>query len=465
MAEFADIARRVRSENWGLRLLRQIVRAEPPVSPSVTDNELCVYAGLLIKVGALNEAKQILEKLDQNKNIQALIFLSQIAIAQWNYREAAPLLRKAQKLNGISDYQKCITQVNLAGALIFLEKFKEAKKLLPQILARCLENKWDLLYGNALEISAQLAVRQQDWPEANRLLNQAEAHSGQHTHYLIFIEKWRTLAELFQTKPNSLEGNAILKKIEDLRSKAQKLKSWESVRDFDYHISLYLNHQNLLLNVYFGTPHDEYKKRIERICKNRKWKIPSQYYRKLSDSPTERFFDLNAGRETGPNFIEALKPGQMLHRLLNILATDFYKPFGVGELFSQLFAGEYFNPDISAARVSQAVKQLRQWLITNQIPIDIIVENNRHSLQAHGPYAFKISRKKLSSNDVLTSRFEVQLNQLREKWPYKSFSTSQACEELGLSPTSLRGLLKKALKEERIYQFGAGRSILYRFEK
>lgn len=464
-SDFADIARRVRSETWGLRLLRPIVRAQPAAHPKASDQELCTYAGLLIKAGTLPEARILLQSLDPNKNINVLIFLGQIAIAQWNYRDSIPYLKKVQNSVGLDPYQRCIAQVNLAVAYIFLERYKAAKNVLQKILSQCIQNKWDLLYGNALEISAQLAVAQKNWPEAMNFLKEAESRAGQHSHYQMFIEKWRTISELYQTVPNSVESDLILDKIEQLKKKAQSLKSWESVRDFDYHIALYLNHQNLLLNVYFGTPHSEYKKRIENIFKKKGWKIPNFYFRKLSERPADRIFDLTTGNEENKSLAEPLKPGQLLHRCLNILTIDFYKPVGAGELFSKLFPEEYFNPDVSIDRLTQATKLLRKWFEINCIPLNIEVEQNRYLLAAHGPYAFKVSKKTTDFQNLPDSAFDVNLKRLKVKWPYQSFSATKAAVELGISPTGARSLLLKATKEKCIYKSGDGRSILYRFQK
>jgi len=465
MADFSDIARRVRSENWGLRLLRPIVRSEVPVYPPPTSDELSNYAGLLIKVGAVSEAQSLLEQLDSEKNISVLTFLSQVHIAQWNYLKASHDLKKIIKRKEASPYQKCVAQVNLVGAYIFLEKYTEADNLLKKILQICQENNWDLLYGNALELSAQVAVSQKKWKEAEEFLNQAQKRLNQHSHYSLFIDKWKTLSDLFQTKPGSEKCQAYLKKIEVLSSKAAQLNSWETVRDLDYHVARFLKHQNLLLNIYFGTPYSQYKKRLEKICKENNWKIPDSYFRKVSSLPAERVLDLATGLESNRDLVEPLKPGKMLHRFLNILALDFYKPISLGEVFSNLFPDEYFNPDSSPERISQAVKQLRHWFFINEIPIDIQVQNGCYRLQATGAYAFKILKNAKSAKDLLDVSFEIRIRQLKIKWPYKSFSISHATNELKISATAVRQLLNEALKRKLLFKTGAGRSTVYRFEK
>ncbi len=462
---FGDIARRVRSENWGLRLLRPIVRAEKNLvlSAAISESELCIYAGLLIKASALQEAQVILLQLKPTVN--ALTFLSQICIMQWNYDESSKYLKKIIAHKETNLYQKATAQINLAAALVMLEKFTQAQKLLSEIIKICEQEKWQLLYGNALEISAQLAVIQGNWDLSRQLLLEAESRAGQHNHYLIFIEKWRALSHLFQAPISSEQAEVAVKKIEALREKAKILRTWETVRDFDYHTALHLKDKNVLFNVYFGTPHLAYKKRIEKSLKQFQIKIPDEYFRKFSPEPSNRVLDLARGTEESRASFQPLKPGQMLHRLLNILALDFYKPIGIGELFSKLFPGEYFHPDVSHDRVSQAVKLLRKWFSENEIPLDIKVEDSRYSLSENGPYTFKILKNNYSLNDSNDVGFEFSLEKLKKKWPYQSFSPSQAALELKISASTCRNILIAAAEQNRIFKSGSGRSVRYCFEK
>ncbi len=465
VAAFADIARRVRSELWGLRLMRPIVRSETPVFPKPTELELCTYAGLLIKVGALPEAKQKLLQLDRKNLANVDIFLGEIHIAQWNYKDAVPHYKKILARKDLSDYVHAIAQVNFASALIFLESYTAAEKILPKLLQHCQDHKWELLYANTLEISAQLAVWQSNWNEVHRLLTEAEQVAGPNSHYRLYIDKWRALAGLFKARTEMGSSDNEELKIVQIRQQALSLKSWETVRDLDFYLALYQKNVNVLLNVYFGTPHPAYKNRIKKLFKKKGWLIPKSYFRKLTSDSTDRLLDLETAQEVGRAMIEPIKPGQMLHRLLNILATDFYKPIAIGELFSKLYPDEYFNPDIAPGRVAQAVKLLRRWIEANQIPLMINVDNNRYSIAATAPYAFKITSTVQSASELQNAGFKTQLKRLSEKWPYQSFSALQASQFLEISASSARKLLAKALSQQRIYTSGTGRSTQYRFQK
>ena len=106
VSKLADFARRLRMNLWGLRLLRPLVRSEQPVHPAVTEEELVTYAGLLIKIGAHAEARELLKNRVSTTNPSALLFQSQLLFAEWNYLQALPLLAMGQKLKTIPNTRK-----------------------------------------------------------------------------------------------------------------------------------------------------------------------------------------------------------------------------------------------------------------------------------------------------------------------------------------------------------------------
>ena len=78
-AAFADLARRVRFEDWGIELLQQFIHPHENANfknSQASPEELCAYAGLLIKIGAVNEAHEILITLNPEKTLNTFVFLS-----------------------------------------------------------------------------------------------------------------------------------------------------------------------------------------------------------------------------------------------------------------------------------------------------------------------------------------------------------------------------------------------------
>lgn len=466
LADFADIARRVRLEYWGLKILRPIVRPQVPVHPKVSDQELCVYAGLLIKVGALPEATALLEKLDSEKIPQVNTFLSQIHIAEWNYESAVKDLKATIKNVKLTPYQVCIAEVNLAASYLFLQQIKLAEKLLSKIILSCEQNKWDLLFGNALELLAQLAVAQKDWNKARKLLSDSQTRVGQHPRYQLFIQKWIALVKVFEAKSDSREMNQALAEVKTIRDHAVQLNAWETIRDLDYHTAIHLKQKELLLNIYFGTPYKEYKKRIQGIFKTEGWDLPDFYFRNLSHEPATAYLDVQNGTtESEMPLPTPLKQGQALHRLLLVLSQDFYKPTGPGEIFSKIFPDEYFNHETSPERIVQAVKRLRTWFYENNIPVTITVVNGSYALHASRPYKLKILNKTTPAGPLNEFVDDQHLQSLKAHWPYKAFSLAKATEFLNIPKVNVQKILKKAFDQKNVFKSGVASATLYRFQK
>ena len=69
-------------------------------------------------------------------------------------------------------------------------------------------------------------------------------------------------------------------------------------------------------------------------------------------------FDATLASET-LSFTTPLVFGQNEHRLLSVLASDFYRPFRIATLHGILYPGESFHPDQSAASREGVGRPLR----------------------------------------------------------------------------------------------------------
>ncbi|MEZ4871692.1 MAG: hypothetical protein R2827_05470 [Bdellovibrionales bacterium] len=135
------------------------------------------------------------------------------------------------------------------------------------ILNESEQNNWKLIHANALEVSAQLAVNENDWAEAQQLLNTAKSFlKGQQNSSSLFIQKWLAIVQMFN---GNNKVNSTLK-LQGVREQAIKNRHWETVRECDLYIAKYLNDFNLLNKVYLGTPYREYRKSmLESFQKNK----------------------------------------------------------------------------------------------------------------------------------------------------------------------------------------------------
>jgi hypothetical protein len=343
----------------------------------------------------------------------------------------------------------------LAAAHVADGNDKCALPILQKVEKLCRQNGWNLFLSNCLEISSQIAIRAQRWGQAEELLKEAELQGKSAHKYLLFVEKWRAISKLSQN-PYSTEARTEL---EEVRKKALQVRDWETIRDLDFQIGLHCNERNLLEKLYFGTPYRQYRKKIEKIFKLRKWELPNLYNWPDHRSNYKKFFDPFDGTNNG---VEVIKTGKTVHRLIILLSTDLYRPFAMAQIFSKIFVGEYFNPTSSPDRVYQAIQKARKLFNDNGVDIDIEVDSGLCSLKCH-PLQSLVLRKKLIVNKTRNELVQVSfLQKIKLAFQHKSFSASQVATQLEVSPGTARSLLASAEKTGSIIKFGNGRSTLYR---
>jgi tetratricopeptide (TPR) repeat protein len=468
----ANLARRVGMATWGLLLLRPILRSEKPIHPPANVAEKAIYAALLIKVGAVTEALALLKDHQEPNHPDVLLYSSYAYMERWEYGRVIDYLQKYLKCAQVSAYQKAIAKVNLAAALVHEEHHPEALDLLIELRAECQREKWSLLQGNCLEISAQIAIKQNKWNMTESLLDEAEKLNAEAHRYQLFIEKWRVIAKLIQNPKSS----AVFAETEQLRAKAISMGAWETHRDLDLHLGMSREDQPLLVKLYFGTPYRSYRRQIEDFFRLRGWTFPNSLLWSFAESSPE--LSLGTTNETSPqecvlniyegakNGVALVKAGQNLHRLLILLSSDLYRPISIGYVFSQLYPKEFFNPLTSPSRVFHNIKRLRNMFTENKIPIHIMFDKGHSSLKPTGPVGLLLQK-----NSALTPLSASKLSQLailknlKKHFPFRSFSVGDAAQQTSLSPTTIRTILKNALLHRRVYSTGVGRATRYRFQK
>ena len=184
--------------------------------------------------------------------------------------------------------------------------------------------------------------------------------------------------------------------------------------------------------------------------------IPSEYSWEIGGSaPEKNVLDLFSGRYRRNG--ARLKGGQVLHRLLITLASDFYTPYRLPLLFGKIYPGEYFNPS-SFPRVYRVIRRLREWLADNSVPIEIPEADNRYNLVARRPVTIR-TRPNLAQAPALDANLKV----LKDTWDRDTFSAAQAAKQLRLSPRSALRLLQHARENGSLERSGGAANTRYRF--
>jgi hypothetical protein len=153
-----------------------------------------------------------------------------------------------------------------------------------------------------------------------------------------------------------------------------------------------------------------------------------------------------------------LSPGQLVHRLLRILATDFYRPFRPAYLSSQLFPGEYFNPRTSIDRVHKALRRLRQWLKAHRVPLEVSEEEGCYRLRSSKPLVLRTTLEPIPATGL------EGLFQLLEKSVAMDLvlSALEMEKRLGVSRATVHRLIQWGMESSKLEAIGSGSAVRYK---
>ncbi len=453
----ANLARRTGQINLAWQMIAPIIRPKFPLATPATDIEKATYTIILLALGAIPEAVELLESANpQSPEINLAYAFAHIS--RWNYLAAIPKLRLYLRSEKITLYEKMIAQVNLAASYVATGNAKDGSPLLKEILEITSQNNWHLLNRNALEISAQLAIQLEKWSDGEKLLTQAKHGSDiQFSLDSFFVTKWQAIIKLLKNGPTPL----ALKELSEIRDLALQNKHWETIRDCDFYQAIMTQNSELALRLYFGTPFTSYRKRL--MDRARDWlTLPNEYQWQVLAQPSTRVFNLSLGEELSGT--AKVKPGTALYRALVAITSDFYRPFSVGSLHSLVFPKEHFNPDSSPRRVSFLIQRLRGWFKENQLPLNIVSEADGFKLQATEPFTF-ILEKSGAVKAAKTSepaQYVALLKKLKTQSEGKTLKTAEISEITHLSVRSVRYFLKWALEKNKVLKQGNGRESRYK---
>ncbi len=452
VAAIARLTRRARMNYLTLRILAPIVQSKYLLDSAANEEELALYAGALIRVGGRKQGLEILSKLNWAQNPEVIMFQVDAFFSEWNYAGALPLLKKYLKSTAISDYQRLVGRLNLAAGFVSEELFGPALDLLSDIRAECKFKGHRLLYANSLELSAQVALAQKRYQQANQQLElAAKILKDEVGSYRFFLKKWKAIGNLMQ-KPEEPE---YIKNLRTLKLEAKDMADWESVRQMDFFQALITHDEALYLFLMAGTPYTRYRSVLKR---------------RFSDPPSlPGVFQVDFGDSFGNNAPilhidkgsfgrHRLPSGSLVHRLLILLAKDFYRPLSVGEAFSKLYVNEYFDPESSPDRIRNLIKRLSEWFIEQKIPLSVRSERQSLSLLPLRPIHLVISTK-----DSEVTKESFRLNELKTKIQSKWFSTQEAASILGINLRSALRVLMSFVDHGSLQFQGQGKNRRYQF--
>lgn len=445
LAKVASLARRANDPHWAIRLLNPIVRTELTEVQPASDEEKIVYAASLARIGALLEAEQILNEVNPRKNPDALLYKVHILVARWQYADTIPLLEEYLKYDH-PEYEQIAGKLNLAAALVHENDFGRGDSLLEELYQLTTERNYRIFQLNTLELASQSAFYKKDFVTARKHIAVASHLIESNNLFMLFVYKVMALIEVFE-KPNSPES---LKAVLKVCARAEELENWETIRDCHYWTALATQNPDLLVRVFAGTPFEAFRQRMIRDH-GRPLVLPESYAWQPERAPSRRTIDLFSDKPGRP-----FHGNRLARRLAGILVTDFYKPFSIAHLHSELYAGEWYNPHSSRKRVHAAVALLRTSL--EKYRSKIVVE------EIHGSYrlkpiraALRIPRSAPRDEDGLVRRLVSELGQ--------NFTAREASRVLRRPARTTGRILKDAVDRDKLERIGRGKNTHYQIKK
>lgn len=441
--QIAHWARRTGLEQITLRLLHHHVRAlENP-----TTTELTEYAMALIRQGFFMEAHEILSRPIVAKSETFNLFRGFAYIYQWDYESARPFIAKYLE-QSLNEYDRKIGEINLAACDTLLKPAaNEHLGRLEKLEIDCGKIGAKRIQANALELMAQTYVYLKDFKNALKILTRAETMVNlDATFEGSFIKKWRAFAELGQNP----ESNSAIQKVIHVRESARQAGFFEVVRDCDFHLGIWNRNRTVLQRVYYGSPFPAYRQRVLAEAKE-KLKIESSYIWRLNNiKRPEKWIDLKTGQNEKKNLI--FSPQKQTLHLLAAMASDFYRPIQVSNIFQTLFSDQFFDPFSSSNRIDQAILRLRRHLKDHKIPLLITKQSG-----------FKIMATADFGLIKYLDRFnhDLEFEKLESVFKNTEFKLLEALTIFKIPKRSLQALFKKWVDAGKLKVSGGGASTRY----
>jgi hypothetical protein len=424
LVRVASLWRRSGASMMGLKFLRPLVRPASrrlvnPASPQ----ELTEYAALLQRVGADNEAWRLLVSINPDEAPQALLFQAFGCFRRWDYLSAAPLLERYLQSRELTDYERMIGEVNLVSAFVETSR-SEVRELLKEIKQKTLLSKSFLLHGNLLMEETKFYLNQNNRTAAMESAKQARQILGHDkTVDSLAVEKLEAVL------------NDLPQKLPRIRDDLRRFGGWENARDCDYQRAILNHDQSLFTHLYFGTPHSKYR---ERIRLHNYSPSANSYVLQLGTKGKSRL-EFDTLNPRGP-----MKAGQIPHRLLLVLLSDFYRPWRVTELFDKLFPDQYFNPLTSPNIIHQALNRFRSAVDQLNLPLEIHHRRDGFRLSSSRRIGVRTYiHESFTGENIQRKVIESQLRAAFQN----SFSRSQAQKVLGLEARTTQRLFHEMAQE------------------
>lgn len=443
LARYASLLRRMGGVRHALNILNPVVRNPSARLPSSV--ELLEYAACLTRLGLSEESLDVLRELKAENNPEVEFEMAAAYLSLWDCRSAVPHLQNFLRFPQVSPYRKFVGNMNLGAALVNLNKINEGKEILEKLCAEAQQAGFNLLAGNASELLAEVAIIEKNFREAlAQIRNAKNILKNSPAKYELIAERRNLVIKLFQQEWSEDLSKAFVK----VRKSAAALSEWNTVRELDIFRAIACNDQEKIISLYYGTSFQQLRDRIEFL-----WGKPvpkfQVYDRNIGLGKTKKndIFDVAMGNDL--NTGARLKPGQVLHRLLQTLSSEAHYPFSTTKLFSRVFRDLKFNPVTSPQQIYGAIRRLDKWFKQNKIPL--FVDSNRQGYRLRSSRGYIL---RIKNPGITVTRADEFVSRLKELGLKDGFSLKLVLKNLKMPRRTVIRMLTEAVRGGRLKREG-----------
>ena len=455
VVRLAHLARLVLLPEKSLELLHRRVRAGRAPGKA-TDDEIAEYGMALAHVNASAESIELLSRLDLKKFpfIFAPLCLAYFRQARWEI--TLPMIKRYLSLKSLSSGDRLNGRRLLGTALLHGKRdFGAAQQLLETVLVEAERDGYPLILREVRLMLIQCYFNQRIWRKARAQLAELKRALPEDEGAIFSLNRlqWQALVDYYAGN----DPDRALADLQDVRRRFAEIgRSW-NVRSCFYYEAILTQRKELLVEYYFGTPYPKWRARILASARCTVDSLPEFLDWQISSSgaPGKYFVNLLTG-QTSQTTVR-LKPGQIPWRVLQALASDFFAPPSIAQLFESLYPGEHFHPTAAPARVHQSLLQTREWLDEHRLPLQIVEENGCYRLRSQHSFVLRLPRDKPAEADKSSAAYVVWA---QTHFGDREFSSQELADKLGVSERSVRRSLKLAVAQGQLA--GGSRRSRYR---
>ena len=436
--------------------LKAVPNAEGPTNQNRENlsKALLEYALNLSRLGGGRQAIVLLNSgifAKSSLEIQSqALYAKAVALAtSWDYENAKDEFASWLDSDQPDNYTTAIGHLNYANCCLRLKETSKASVSIEWLLQRAEQRNWTLVHANTLELQARLFFQlgmlkqcRHCLEESKSKLNDRELSDRLH---LLRLEMALACTE------NETAGRKIALA---LKKDANALGHFETIREIDLFFAVSLSDCEAAKRVFYGSPYPWFRNlslgREDEL--QNEWPFFGKDFEPLPPISAKKVKIQNLNEVLGvKDRVQGAESVPVLVRLLEQLASDFYRPWSMVALHIALFPERIFHPLYSPSLIRSHLARLRKSLIGNEFVIEA-------SKQGY--------KLKLGPSPVLLRR--PFCNQTQDEFVWKDagpFSLKEFAQNRGLSERSALRVLVGLVSEGKVHRTGKGPATRYAMGK